>query len=52
MFAELVIAELVGDALDLNEFAETRAGLLDSLFPVVTVKRFEAAQIEDQLKAF
>jgi len=34
-----MFAELVGDALDLNEFAETRAGLPDSFFPVVTVMR-------------
>jgi hypothetical protein len=47
-----MFAGLAGDAPVLNEFADTRAGLLDSFFPVVTVTCFDAAQIEDHLKAF
>src|SRR4029077_13898413 len=33
----------------LNEFAETRAGLLSLLFPGIGVTRFDAAQIDDHL---
>lgn len=40
-----------GGALMLNEWAETRAGLLAKLFPEVTVTRFDAAQIDDHLPA-
>ena len=46
-----ILAELAGGALVLNELAEARAGLLDLLFPVITVTRFDAAQIDDHLGA-
>ena len=46
-----ILAELAGGALMLNELADTRAGLLDCLFPGVTVSRFDAAQIDDHLGA-
>ncbi len=42
-------AELSGGALVLNERAETRASLLDRLFPSTPVTRFDAAQIDDHL---
>lgn len=44
-----VLAELSGASLILNEFAETRAGLLSLLFPGIPVTRFDAAQIDDHL---
>jgi len=44
-----VLAEIAGGALVLNELAETRAGLLASLFPAIAVTRFDAAQIDDHL---
>ncbi|WP_158815360.1 strawberry notch family protein [Methylocapsa sp. S129] len=44
-----ILAEIAGGALALNELAETRAGLLSSLFPAVSVARFDAAQIDDHL---
>ncbi len=44
-----ILAEIVGGALVLNELAETRAGLLSSLFPAIRVTRFDAAQIDDHL---
>jgi predicted RNA methylase len=44
-----VQAELVGGALALNELADLRAGLLEGLFPAVSVTRFDAAQIDDYL---
>jgi hypothetical protein len=44
-----IFAELAGGALVLNELAETRAALLDHLFPSVSVMRFDAAQIDDHL---
>jgi len=44
-----ILAEIAGGALVLNELAETRATLLSSLFPAVTVTRFDAAQIDDHL---
>ena len=44
-----ILAEIAGGALILNELAETRAGLLASLFPAVPVTRFDAAQIDDLL---
>ena len=44
-----IFAELAGGALVLNELAETRAALLDHLFPSVRVTRFDAAQIDDHL---
>jgi predicted RNA methylase len=46
-----ILAELAGGALVLNELADIRAGLLDCLFPGVTVSRFDAAQIDDHLSA-
>ena len=44
-----ILAEIAGGALALNELAEVRATLLSSLFPAVTVTRFDAAQIDDHL---
>src|SRR5262249_40856629 len=44
-------AELAGGSLVLNEIAETRANLLDSLFPGDSVTRFDAAHIHDHLDA-
>jgi predicted RNA methylase len=44
-----IFAELAGAQLALNEFAETRASLLASLFPAFPVRRFDAAQIDDHL---
>jgi len=44
-----VLAEIAGSDLILNELAETRAGLLASLFPTTAVTRFDAAQIDDHL---
>ena len=46
-----ILAELAGGSLVLNELAETRAGLLDLLFPAIAVTRFDAAQIDDHLDA-
>ena len=46
-----ILAEVAGGKLVLNELAETRAKLLASLFPAVTVTRFDAAQIDDHLGA-
>ncbi|MET4386702.1 putative RNA methylase [Bradyrhizobium sp. F1.4.3] len=46
-----IFAELAGGGLVLNELAETRAALLDQLFPNVEVTRFDAAQIDDHLDA-
>jgi len=45
----VVLAELAGASLTLNELAETRAGLLAHLFPGTLVTRFDAAQIDDHL---
>ena len=44
-----ILAEIAGGALVLNELAETRSALLTSLFPAVSVARFDAAQIDDHL---
>ncbi|OHC56879.1 MAG: methylase [Rhodobacterales bacterium RIFCSPHIGHO2_02_FULL_62_130] len=44
-----VLAEITGGSLALNELAETRADLLNLLFPGVPVTRFDAAQIDDHL---
>jgi predicted RNA methylase len=44
-----IFAELAGAGLALNELADTRAGVLDLLFPGVPVTRFDAAQIHDHL---
>ena len=46
-----IFAELAGGRLVLNELAETRAGLLDQLFPGVSVTRHDAAHIHDHLDA-
>jgi len=44
-----ILAQSAGGSLILNELADTRADLLSSLFPVTTVTRFDAAQIDDHL---
>lgn len=44
-----ILAEIVGGTLLLNELAEARASLLSSLFPALSVTRFDAAQIDDHL---
>jgi hypothetical protein len=44
-----VLAEISGGSLILNELADTRADLLSSLFPALSVTRFDAAQIHDHL---
>jgi len=44
-----VLAEIAGGRLILNELAGTRADLLSSLFPNVSVSRYDAAQIDDHL---
>jgi predicted RNA methylase len=44
-----ILAEIAGGTLLLNELAEVRAGLLSSLFPALSVTRFDAAQIDDHL---
>ncbi|MBN9043160.1 MAG: methylase [Rhizobiales bacterium 62-47] len=44
-----ILAEIAGSSLVLNELAETRASLLSSLFPALSVTRFDAAQIDDHL---
>jgi predicted RNA methylase len=46
-----ILGELSGASLVLNEFAETRAGLLSLLFPGMPVTRFDAAHIDDHLDA-
>jgi hypothetical protein len=46
-----ILAELAGGSLVLNEPADTRAGLLDRLFPGIAVTRHDAAQIHDHLDA-
>src|SRR6266436_5551662 len=46
-----ILGELSGASLVLNEFAETRAGLLSLLFPGIAVTRFDAAHIDDHLDA-
>ncbi len=44
-----ILASTAGGSLILNELAEVRADLLSSLFPAVSVTRFDAAQIDDHL---
>src|SRR5712692_9305088 len=44
-------AELAGGSLVLNEIADTRADLLERLFPTVGVTRYDAAHIHDHLDA-
>ena len=46
-----ILAEISGGSLILNELADTRADLLSSLFPALSVTRFDAAQIHDHLNA-
>ncbi len=46
-----ILAELSGASLVLNELADTRAGILDWLFPAASATRFDAAQIDDHLDA-
>ena len=46
-----ILAELPGASLALNELADTRGGILDRLFPGLTVTRFDAAHIDDHLAA-
>ncbi len=46
-----ILAEFAGGTLHLNELAEARADLLSSLFPALSVTRFNAAQIDDHLDA-
>jgi len=44
-----ILAQIAGGSLILNELADTRAALLSSLFPALSVTRFDAAQIDDCL---
>ena len=44
-----ILAEIAGGRLHLNELAETRGAFLSSLFPALSVTRFDAAQIDDYL---
>ncbi|HEX8418484.1 MAG TPA: strawberry notch family protein [Sphingomonas sp.] len=44
-----ILAEIVGASPILNELADMRADLLASLFPAISVSRFDAAQIDDHL---
>jgi predicted RNA methylase len=44
-------AELAGASLVLNELADTRAHLLERLFPAAPVTRYDAAHIHDHLDA-
>ncbi|PWJ72682.1 strawberry notch-like protein [Pseudaminobacter salicylatoxidans] len=44
-----ILAEIAGGTLLVNELAEARAGLLSSLFPALSVTRFDAAQLDDHL---
>ena len=46
-----ILAELAGASLILNEFAESRAGILAQLFPAVCTTQFDAAHINDHLDA-
>ncbi|MDO9640899.1 MAG: strawberry notch family protein [Pseudotabrizicola sp.] len=46
-----ILAEIFGGNLILNELADTRADLLSSLFPTLSITRFDAAQIHDHLDA-
>jgi protein strawberry notch len=44
-----ILAELAGASLVLNEFADSRAGILKHLFPAVSTTQFDAAHINDHL---
>ena len=46
-----ILAELAGASLILNEFGESRAGILERLFPAVSTTQFDAAPINDHLDA-
>jgi len=46
-----IFAEIDGASLTLNELADSRAGLLDQLFPGLALTRFDAAPIHDHLDA-
>jgi predicted RNA methylase len=46
-----ILAELAGASLILNEFSESRAGILGDLFSAVSTTRFDAAHINDHLDA-
>jgi hypothetical protein len=46
-----ILAELSGASLILNEFADSRAGILAQLFPAVCTTQFDAAHINDHLDA-
>src|SRR5712672_1428084 len=46
-----ILAELARGSLILNEFAESRAGILSDLFPAISTTRFDAAHINDHLDA-
>ncbi|MEH2553763.1 putative RNA methylase [Bradyrhizobium algeriense] len=46
-----ILAELDGASLVLNEFADSRAGMLAQLFPAVSATQFDAAHINDHLDA-
>ncbi|HLZ03884.1 MAG TPA: strawberry notch family protein [Bradyrhizobium sp.] len=46
-----ILAELSGASLILNEFADSRAGILAQLFPGVRTTQYDAAHINDHLDA-
>jgi predicted RNA methylase len=46
-----IFAEPAGASLVLNEFAESRAGILSQLFPAFSTTQFDAAHINDHLDA-
>ncbi|MGE0290013.1 MAG: strawberry notch-like NTP hydrolase domain-containing protein [Bradyrhizobium sp.] len=46
-----ILAELDGASLVLNEFSESRVGILSDLFPAVRTTQFDAAHINDHLEA-
>src|SRR4029450_9516213 len=46
-----ILAELDGASLVLNEFADSRAGILAQLFPAISTTQFDAAHINDHLDA-
>ena len=46
-----ILAELAGASIILNEFADSRAGVLTQLFPAISTTQFDAAHINDHLDA-
>jgi predicted RNA methylase len=46
-----ILAELAGASIILNEFADSRAGVLAQLFPAISTTQFDAAHINDHLDA-